>query len=451
MKRRGLISVHFPCAAEENGVACARIMTAMFSRWMFRFSALLVAGTACGNVMELVPVYRDLVFDDNASAAALVPDDSGRVVVGLQRGQVRVLPADRLSKDSPMFLDLRAKLKDETEFEEGLHGLAFHPDFKKNRRVYLSYSQHDPRRTVLSEFIVPPGEALKADANSERVLLEYPHPIGNHWGGGLAFGPDGFLYLGIGDGGLRDDPYRLGQNLWSLHGKILRLDVDSRTGGLAYGIPKDNPFADRQEVRNEIWAYGFRNPWGMAFDPKTGNLWCADVGQDKWEEINVVKRGGNFGWSEREGKERFAARAGDSGDGMKFIDPVHAYPHTDGISVTGGYVYRGERLSTLKGNYLFSDWGMGKVWALRRDGGGTKVRLLFEKGKDDPAFNPTVFTADAAGEPLIFSQYPSIVYTLEEKRDAIADGSEDAAPEPPFDDPAPVEEIDGEAEAPLPI
>ncbi|RYD24605.1 MAG: hypothetical protein EOP87_25815, partial [Verrucomicrobiaceae bacterium] len=323
--------------------------------------------------MDLVPAFPRLTFDDNATASAIVPGANGRVVVALQRGQMRVLPEDRNSAEAPMFLDLREKMKEETDFEEGLHGIAFHPRFAETRRVYVCYSQRGPRRTVLSEFMVPEGDVFQADARSERIVLEYPHPLGNHWGGGIAFGPEGFLYVGIGDGGLRDDPYRLSQNLWSLHGKILRLDVDKRSAGLGYGIPTDNPFADKQEVRGEIWASGFRNPWGMAFDAVSGALWCADVGQDKWEEINLVKKGGNYGWSERDGPERFEPRAATAQEAGPFVEPLYSYPHTVGISITGGYVYRGGRLTGMKDHYLFGDWGMGKIWIMAPtgDAGGT--------------------------------------------------------------------------------
>lgn len=383
-------------------------------------SLLTPAGAAeSESPFHLVPAYPHLVFDDNATAAAVVPGAAHRVVVALQRGQVRVLPEDRDSSEAPLFLDLQERMKEETDFEEGLHGLAFHPDFAHTRRVYLCYSQRGPRRTVLSEFIVPEDGPFQADRKTERVLLEFPHPLGNHWGGGIAFGPDGFLYVGIGDGGLRNDPYRLGQNLWTLHGKILRLDVDGRSAGLGYRIPPDNPFASKQEIRGEIWATGLRNPWGMSFDRESGTLWCGDVGQDSWEEVNLIKAGGNYGWSEREGAARFSARtqAQEPEEGGPFIDPVHCYPHTEGISITGGFVYRGRRLPQLEGRYLFGDWGVGKLWDLSWDaasGSAQEVRLLYAKPADHPGFNPTVIAPDADGEPLIFSHHPSMVYTLDE-------------------------------------
>jgi len=367
--------------------------------------------------LRLVRAFPNLTFDDNAAAAAVTPDAAKRTVVALQRGQLRVLPEDREATEAPLFLDLREKMKEETEFEEGVHGLAFHPNFASTRRVYLCYSQRGPRRTVLSEFVVPEGSELRADPRTERVILEYPHPLGNHWGGGIAFGPDGLLYVAIGDGGLRDDPYRLGQNLWALHGKILRLDVDGRSAGLAYRIPPDNPFGARQETRDEIYAYGLRNPWGMSFDRETGTLWCGDVGQDRWEEVNVIKPGGNYGWSERDGPGRLTAREAAPEEGGPYIDPIHAYPHEEGISITGGFVYRGARLSSLQGQYLFGDWGMGKLWALSWNPAtvtSTGVRPVFLP-EGDLKINPTVISRDADGEPLIFSHSPSVIYTLEEQ------------------------------------
>ena len=367
--------------------------------------------------LRLVRAYPNLTFDDNAAAAAVTPDAAKRTVVALQRGQLRVLPQDREASEAPLFLDLREKMKEETEFEEGVHGLAFHPNFASTRRVYLCYSQRGPRRTVLSEFVVPEGSELRTDPRTERVILEYPHPLGNHWGGGIAFGPDGMLYVAIGDGGLRDDPYRLGQNLWSLHGKILRLDVDGRSAGLAYRIPPDNPFGERQETRDEIYAYGLRNPWGMSFDRETGTLWCGDVGQDHWEEVNVIKAGGNYGWSERDGPGRLTAREAAPEEGGPYIDPIHAYGHEEGISITGGFVYRGSRLPSLQGQYIFGDWGMGKIWGLSWDPSTvttTAIRPIFLP-EGDLRINPTVITRDADGEPLIFSHSPSVIYTLEEQ------------------------------------
>jgi glucose/arabinose dehydrogenase len=406
--------------------------------------------------VRLVRAYPQLVFDDNATAAAVTPDSDRRTVVAFQRGMIRVLPNDRNSPEASRFLDLREKMAEETEFEEGIHGLAFHPDFAVNRRMYLCFSQRGPRRTVLSEFMVPAGDALEADRRSERVLLELPHPLGNHWGGGIAFGPDGMLYLALGDGGLRDDPYRMGQNLWTLHGKILRIDVDGRSAGLSYRIPPDNPYVSRQESRDEIWASGLRNPWGLSFDRATGTLWCADVGQDRWEEVNLITRGGNYGWSERDGPERFDPRNRSPEEGGPFAGPVHFYSHQEGISITGGFVYRGAKLPSLRGNYLFGDWGVGKMWALSWDpssGTATAVRRIVAP-EDGVRMNPTVIACDAEGEPLIFGHYPSMIFTLEEgaalasaEGQGEADGLSPPEPviteEPAVDDLKVVDPLDG--------
>jgi glucose/arabinose dehydrogenase len=404
--------------------------------------------------LKLTPAYHALSFDDNATALAITPGDEPRAVVAFQRGQIRVLPQDRNSAEAPLFLDLREKMREETGFEEGLHGLAFHPSFATEKRVFLCYSQRDPKRTVLSEFKVFADGPLRADPASEQILLDLPHPLGNHFGGGIAFGPDGFLYIGIGDGGVRDDPYRLGQNLWTLHGKILRIDINGRTHSQAYRIPPGNPFADKQEIRDEIWASGFRNPWGMSFDKTTGTLWCGDVGQDSWEEINLVKPGGNYGWSEREGPARFTSRAHTTEEGGGFIDPIHSYPHSEGISVTGGYVYRGKRLRGLQGNYLFGDWGTGIIWALswdEKEGTALGTRALYATPPDTIRFNPTVIAADAEGEPLFFSHSPSVIYTLTEPLLADAETSEDPqveeppTPEDATETPAEQEATEGES------
>jgi quinoprotein glucose dehydrogenase len=226
---------------------------------------------------------------DSPVAMAVMPLPEPRHVIMQQRGEVWLLPQDEILGTPELFLDFREQLKKVILFEEGFHGMAFHPDFAQNGLFYISYSTVDPRRTVISEMRVTEGNPHQADPSTERVLLELPHIMANHFAGGLAFGPDDKLYIAVGDGGMRDDPYRLAQNPFSLHGKLLRIDVDARTGNLPYGIPADNPFADKQEWRPEIWALGLRNPWGFAFDRVTGQLWLADVGQDIWEEVNLIK------------------------------------------------------------------------------------------------------------------------------------------------------------------
>jgi glucose/arabinose dehydrogenase len=199
-----------------------------------------------------------------------------------------------------------------------------------------------------------------------------PQPFQNHNGGAIEFGNDGYLYIAFGDGGARNDPKANGQDRSQLLGSILRIDVDRKSPNAAYAIPADNPFVGVEGVRPEIYAYGFRNPWRIAFDRKTGKLWCADVGQDLWEEVNVVNKGGNYGWSTREGAYTFGNRT-PGADAANAIDPVWAYDHAVGKSITGGRVYRSERLEQLKGKYLYADYVSGGVWALTLEEGAREA------------------------------------------------------------------------------
>lgn len=349
-------------------------------------------------------------------ALALMPGNPVREVLLLQRGEVWLLPEDRVNGEPELILDLREKIKAAMLFEEGCHGLAFHPDFANNGRLYVSFSSADPRRSVLSEFHIASAAPLRVDAGSERVIMEVPHAMANHFGGGIMFGPDRKLYFAIGDGGIRDDPYRTAQHPLMLLGKMLRLDVDSRSGNLAYGIPADNPFADKQEVRAEIYALGLRNPWGFSFDAKTGDLWLADVGQDLWEEINLIRKGANYGWSDRDGPGAAFFHAQPFLPDRRYTEPVFAYSHAEGVSVTGGFVYHGERHSRLAEQFLCGDWGHGTLWALRYDadaGAVTERLILLKRAEGSPPFNPTMIAADADGEPMIMSQ-DGAIYTLVE-------------------------------------
>lgn len=321
-----------------------------------------------------------------------VPDGSGRLLVAEQSGVVQLLDRDG-KKAEPPFLDLRGKIValGKGMEERGLLGLALHPQFKSNHKFYVVYSA--PLRTNappewdhaerLSEFKTSSGDFSAADPGSERVLLEIDEPDWNHNSGRIAFGPDGYLYWTVGDGGAFNDvgdvgrgrghpPEGNGQRLQTLLGKVLRLDVDR---GVPYGIPRDNPFADGGKGLPEIYAYGLRNPWGMSFD-RGGkhDLIVVDVGQDRWEEINVIVNGGNYGWRLREGFDGFDPNNPRSAptnavavaaDGKPFVDPVLVYktlrgrgtdPGAFGVTITGGYVYRGKALPELVGKYIFADW-----------------------------------------------------------------------------------------------
>ncbi len=305
---------------------------------------------------------------------AELPDGQGELVIVEQAGLIkRFRPG--ASRAAGVFLDHREKVSDRGN-EEGLLSIAFHPRFAENRYFYIYYSAPGMRRTVLARMTVDPARR-GADPASERVLLEVPQPYSNHKGGQLAFGPDGMLYLGLGDGGSGGDPHGNGQNATQLLGKILRLDVDHPAAGLPYGIPPDNPFAAAQAGprpayrpanRPEIFAYGLRNPWRFSFDRETGLLYAADVGQDEVEEVDLIVRGGNYGWNVLEGTQCFrpprdCPRAG-------FIPPIAEYTHAEGIAITGGFVYRGRALPALRGRYVFGDYGTGTIWTLPALGAG---------------------------------------------------------------------------------
>jgi glucose/arabinose dehydrogenase len=334
------------------------------------------------------PVSLKLVADGLVSPMTLasIPDGSGNKVIVDQVGTAHVLTkAGKLEEE--LFLDLRPKLtKLRDGFDErGFLSLAFHPKFKENRKFYVFYSA--PRRAEapedwdctshLSEFVVDAKNPIKADAWSERIVLQIDKPSFNHNGGRIAFGPDGFLYIGVGDGGDGNDrgkghgPKGNGQDKNNILGKILRIDVDSKQ---PYGIPQDNPFA-QGGGRPEVFAYGIRNPWGISFDRGGKHeLFAADVGQSMFEEINIIVKGGNYGWNMREGLIGFnpdnpikppETASAKAEDGSAFVDPIVAYknmkgnPGGDGLkgtSVTGGYVYRGKSVPALDGKYIFADW-----------------------------------------------------------------------------------------------
>ena len=264
-----------------------------------------------------------------------------------------------------MFLDLQNRVKyNDNENEEGFLGLAFHPNYKKNGEFFVFYTTKQKRFTnILSRFRVSRDDPNRADPASEEELLRITKPFWNHDGGTLCFGPDGYLYFALGDGGAANDPFGNGQNLKTLLGKVLRIDVDHKEAGKAYAVPPDNPFVNNKNARPEIWAYGLRNVWRMAFDRQTSILWAADVGQNLYEEIDLLSAGGNYGWNRREGLHPFGAKG--SGPRPDLIEPIWEYHHDVGKSITGGLVYRGTRLPELNGAYVYGDYVAGKIWALR--------------------------------------------------------------------------------------
>jgi glucose/arabinose dehydrogenase/sugar lactone lactonase YvrE len=294
-------------------------------------------------------------------------DGSDRVFVGTQQGVLHVFPNDQKAKKTKKFLDLQDRVKySDASNEEGFLGLAFSPKYKEDRSFYVFYTPKKGNNiNHVSRFKASADNPDKADPASEEILLSIEKPFWNHDGGTLAFGPDGYLYIAIGDGGAGNDPFNNGQNLNTLLGKILRIDVSKKGDGKPYAIPADNPFTKVARAKPEIWAYGLRNVWRMSFDRDTGRLWAADVGQNLWEEIDHIERGGNYGWSLREGLHSFGP--GGSGPRSDLIDPIWEYHHDVGKSITGGHVYRGTKTPALKGLYLHGDYVAGKIWGLKYD------------------------------------------------------------------------------------
>jgi glucose/arabinose dehydrogenase len=323
-------------------------------------------------------------------------DGSNRVFVAMQRGIVHVFSNDQQATKTSLFLDIHERVfYDDKENEQGFLGLSFHPNYKKNGEFIVFYTPKKHKTiNVLSRFRVRRDDPNRADPDSEEELLRIERPFWNHDGGTLCFGPDGYLYVALGDGGAANDPHGNGQNLKTLLGKILRLDVDHKSKNKNYAIPKDNPFVGHADAAPEIWAYGLRNVWRMAFDRQTGALWAADVGQNLYEEIDLIVRGGNYGWNRREALHPFGARG--SGVSKELLDPIWEYHHDVGKSITGGSVYRGQRLPELQGMYLYADYVSTKIWALRYD--DKKRRVVANRPIRDPNVPVMSFGEDEKGE-----------------------------------------------------
>jgi glucose/arabinose dehydrogenase len=333
-----------------------------------------------------------LVADGLQSPLDLQHAGDERLFVAEQRGVIRVMEEGALQAEP--FLDIQDIVNDGGS-EQGLLGLAFHPDFVENGRFFVNYTDSSSHTVVAR--MQASSEALKVDPNSLQVIIRFEQPFANHNGGGLAFGPDGYLYIGTGDGGSANDPMGNGQNLNTLLGKLLRLDVDSSE---PYTIPPDNPFANGGGLP-EIWAYGLRNPWRFVFDRLTGDLYTGDVGQNKWEEVNFQPAqalgGANYGWSLREGAHPFTSEITEG-----LTDPIAEYSHSQGCSVTGGVVVRQASLPEWDGVYLYGDYCSGAVWGLlHQPDGSWENAVLFDTNFSISSFgedvNARVYLVDHEG------------------------------------------------------
>jgi len=329
------------------------IITFNYLIW-FSYQSIINAQT---NIVEAFP---NLSFS-NPIEIQHANDDSNRLFVVSQSGIINVFENNNTILSSTIFLDIRDKVSFGGEL--GLLGLAFHPDYKSNGYFYLDYSANNPRRTIISRFTVSSSNPNEADISSELILLEVEQPYSNHNGGKIAFGPDGFLYISLGDGGSGGDPENRAQNLSTLLGKIIRIDIDNQDVEKNYSIPDDNPFKGNNEnFAEEIYAYGLRNVWKFSFD-SSDRLWAADVGQNAWEEINLIENGGNYGWRIMEGFHCYNPQTGCNQEGL--ILPILEYNHSSagGYSITGGYVFEGTSVPELTNKYVYADFVTGNIWA----------------------------------------------------------------------------------------
>ena len=354
----------------------------------------------------------------------VVPDGSGRSLLVLQGGKVLMVPSEFKGKKIRTFLEISSEEMIVKDFEEGLLGLVFHPQYRSNGLFYLYHTLQEPKRSVLVERRMKDRKKLLLDETHHRTLIEIEQPYWNHNSGVPEFGPDGYLYLSTGDGGKANDPHDFSQNTFSLLGKVLRIDVDKTEGALKYGIPEDNPFKNKPGFRGEIWTIGMRNPWRLHWDIPSKTLYCADVGQHMKEEINLIQKGGNYGWSFREGTEAFSLKNRKPSEEIQFIDPVFEYGHDEGTSVSGGIVYRGSKHPELYGHYIFGDWGTGKCWAIEVKNNRTVSKKYIEfvldgevindlpkfvNGKPQSPFKPVNFCISAGGD-LVLLDWKGMVY-----------------------------------------
>ncbi len=368
---------------------------------------LLAALPVSAQEIILERVFPDVTVDNILGLET--PDNDENYVYALsQRGYIYRLDPENPDAEAVEWMDI----SDQVVFsgEQGLLGLAFHPNYADNNRLYINYIADDPRRTVISRFYTENGEV---DEDSEEIILEFDQPRSNHNGGQITFGPDGYLYIASGDGGGSGDPEEDGQNTFSLLGAMLRIDVDQESDdGRSYAIPEDNMFADSDDGEDEIYAYGFRNPWRFSFDTEKDLLWVADVGENEWEYIHLVEGGKNYGWNIVEGSNCFPPGSSCDKEGLEM--PIYEYRHgEDGLgraSVTGGYVYRGERNPVLYGKYVYGDYVNGVIWALDYDTEAEEVISNVRLADTDHMISS--FGEDVDGEIYVLSYATGEMYRI---------------------------------------
>ena len=343
----------------------------MFKKYIILFSICLLSVIKAE--YSVVNAFPNLSFQDPVGIHH-AGDGTNRIFIVEQEGRIKVFNNNANENSAQTFLDIRSLVDQDGGYtEEGLLGLAFHPNYSENGYFYVNYTEHNPRRNVIARYSVDPDNPNEADYFSSEIILEVNQPYTNHNGGQMDFGQDGYLYISFGDGGSAGDPQNNGQNLSTLLGSIIRIDVDNPSNNLNYGIPSDNPFINTSNAREEIYAYGLRNVWRFSWDLETGFLWAADVGQNAWEEIDIIYPGLNYGWNEMEASHCYPPGSDCNPD--EFELPVWEYElYVDGVcSVTGGFVYRGSDIWSLQGKYIYGDWCTGDIWALQSSNNGNYI------------------------------------------------------------------------------
>lgn len=321
---------------------------------------------------KLENAFVNLEFSDMTDLHQI--PDSNFLAVSEQAGRIMRFSNESYTEVSSVYLDITNKVSGSGE--KGLLGFIFHPNFISNGYFYVDYTTDidGDTFTIISRFT---ADLISADPLSELIILKVKQPYSNHNAGQIIFGNDGYLYITLGDGGSVGDPEGNGQNLSTLLGSILRVDVDKTENAKNYAIPIDNPFYNNSEgFREEIYAYGFRNPWRISIDRVNNTIWIGDVGQNEYEEIDILQRGGNYGWNIKEGFECYAVENCHENEYSDLVDPIHSYDHEEGISITGGFIYRGQEFEEFYGKYIYGDYGSGRIWALEYSNGTVRNELL---------------------------------------------------------------------------
>jgi glucose/arabinose dehydrogenase len=350
--------------------------------------------------LQLIPFVRGL---NQPLFITPVPGNTSQLYVVEQSGQIRLVENGQVLSEA--LLDVGSLIGSDPKPEQGLLGLAVHPNFQQNGYIYINYTD-TLGDTQIVRYTV---KSNRADPASAKPILSVDQPRSNHNGGMLAFGPDGYLYIGMGDGGIKGDVDGYAQSLENLLGKILRIDVNN---GDPYAIPPGNPFSGAGGAKREIWSLGWRNPWRFSFDRATGDMWIADVGEESFEEINFQsagKEGGNYGWRCKEGLEDFDTSGNCSG--RTWIDPIFVYNHSVGASVTGGYVYRGSAIPELRGRYIYGDFISGTIWFLTKENGAW-TNAKWPNDKIDTLKNISSFGEDANGELFVINYFNGTIYRI---------------------------------------